>query len=98
MHTTSTIPFIAALALLTLMAAAQEPPAVTVTGGPLQGALVKGGGAVFKGIPFAAPPLVDLRWREPMPGEAVDRCSRGHELWRTVHAGRRGSQRRLSLH
>ena len=67
MHTTSTIPFIAALALLTLMAAAQEPPAVTVTGGPLQGALVKGGGAVFKGIPFAAPPLGDLRWREPMP-------------------------------
>jgi len=25
------------------------------------------GGAVFRGIPFAQPPLADLRWREPMP-------------------------------
>ncbi len=67
MHRKSRIPSIAALAFLTLMAAAQEPPTVTVTGGTIQGALLKSSVAVFKGIPFAAPPVDDLRWREPMP-------------------------------
>jgi para-nitrobenzyl esterase len=41
---------------------------VSVTGGAIQGRMLEApGGAVFKGVPFAAPPLGDLRWRPPAP-------------------------------
>ena len=43
-------------------------PIVTVTGGHIQGRLLPApGGAAFKGIPYAAPPVGDLRWRETQP-------------------------------
>ena len=58
------------LALLTCASFAQEAPSVAVTGGKIQGMLLKSGGAVFKGIPFAAPPVGELRWREPDPVKA----------------------------
>merc|ERR1712086_80761 len=40
-------------------------PVVTVSSGKLQG-LVEGPIQVFRGIPFAAPPIEDLRWRPPV--------------------------------
>ncbi len=49
-------------------AAGAADPVISVTGGKIQGRLLPApGGAAFKGIPFAAPPLGDLRWREPAP-------------------------------
>jgi para-nitrobenzyl esterase len=54
------------LALATFTIFAEAPPTVTITTGQLRGSTL-GSGAVFKGIPFAAPPTGDLRWREPMP-------------------------------
>jgi para-nitrobenzyl esterase len=52
---------------LAMVAGAGADPVVAVTGGQVRGALLEKGGAVFKGVPFAEPPVGDLRWREPMP-------------------------------
>jgi para-nitrobenzyl esterase len=45
-------------------------PAVAVEGGQIQGAFEENGKvAVFKGVPFAAPPVGKLRWQPPQPLE-----------------------------
>src|SRR5574341_1645949 len=60
------------LAAMTAAAGSQTPapsltpPVVRVDTGELQGA-VDDGVPSFKGIPFAAPPVGDLRWRPPQP-------------------------------
>jgi para-nitrobenzyl esterase len=45
---------------------AQQPAPIRVEGGLVQGTS-EDGLAVFRGIPFAAPPVGDLRWRAPQP-------------------------------
>ncbi len=44
-----------------------DAPEAAVSGGRIQGSALERGGAVFKGIPFAQPPMGALRWREPQP-------------------------------
>ncbi len=62
-------PFVAIVVLLSaLSASAALPEPVKVEGGLLSG--VAGAAPdvrVFKGVPFAAPPVGDLRWRAPQP-------------------------------
>lgn len=47
-------------------AVAQQPAPVQVEGGLVQGT-AEYGLTVYRGIPFAAPPVADLRWRAPQP-------------------------------
>jgi para-nitrobenzyl esterase len=56
-----------ALSSPSVMAADVElTSAVAVTGGTVVG-VHQGSLSVFKGIPFAAPPVRELRWRAPAP-------------------------------
>ena len=61
---------IAALLALALQAGSPQPAVVAVTGGRVEGTPAAGGGALlFRGMPYAAAPLADLRWRAPQPVE-----------------------------
>ncbi|MEJ2866341.1 carboxylesterase family protein [Actinomycetospora sp. OC33-EN08] len=42
-------------------------PSVTVDGGELSGLTLADGVRAFLGVPYAAPPVGDLRWRPPQP-------------------------------
>ena len=54
------------LAAITFGVCAAERPVVKVDTGSLQGT-IEYGMQVFKNIPYAAPPVGDLRWRPPQP-------------------------------
>lgn len=56
--------FSAALLALATPAAAQL---ATVDGGAVHGKAMDDGTEIFRGIPFAAPPIEELRWKPPQP-------------------------------
>ena len=64
----------AGLALITAIyapaKASESTPVVSISTGQLRGSLTAEGVAVFKNIPFAQPPVGELRWREPLPAKA----------------------------
>lgn len=54
-----------ALALTLASSGATPGPVVRADDGPVRGEALPGGGGLFRGIPFAAPPIGPLRWRAP---------------------------------
>jgi len=62
---------VAAVATVVLVSVARMPAAVsdpvTTDAGKLSGVTLKSGVRAFKGIPFGAPPVGDLRWKDPQP-------------------------------
>jgi len=72
---TATVFFGAALLGLTACGDAPETPAAIIETpqGPVQGVTTDNPMITnFKGIPFAAPPVGDLRWRAPAPAPTWD--------------------------
>jgi len=89
-------PFAACLvALYCSSAAAAQDPVVTTVAGKLRGRITDGI-ATFKGVPYAAPPVGALRWKETMPvpawpgiRDASDYgapCAQGDRKWNTATA------------
>ncbi len=65
-------------------------PILSIEGGQVQGIATDNAGVtVYKGIPYAAPPIGNLRWKEPQPVKAwkgVKLCDRfGHPGYQSVH-------------
>lgn len=75
----------------TTTSGAQSAPTITVAGGRLEGVFMEKGGAVFKGIPYAQPPVGELRWREPVPTNSWsgvrDATNFGAPCMQTTRAG-----------
>ena len=49
--------------------ASGETPVIRISNGALKGTISQSGVRAYKGIPFAQPPVGNLRWKEPQPAK-----------------------------
>ena len=83
------------LTLCVLVAAActtaQKNPVLTIEGGQIQGVVLDDapGVTVYRGIPYAAPPIGENRWKAPqpvIPWDGVRQCDKfGHPPFQAAH-------------
>ena len=78
------------VAALSMAACTEKNPVLTIEGGRIQGVPTGTPGVtVYKGIPFAAPPVGGLRWKAPqpvIPWEGVKMADTwGHPAWQAAH-------------
>jgi len=60
--------FIAFASMFVMFSCADKNPVLTIEGGQIQGVQTENPGVyVYRGIPYAAAPTGDLRWKEPQP-------------------------------
>jgi len=79
-----------AAAVLLMTGCAEKNPVLTIEGGQVRGVPTQTPGVtVYRGIPFAAPPVGELRWKEPqpvIPWEGVKVADTwGHPAWQAAH-------------
>jgi para-nitrobenzyl esterase len=76
-------------------------PIASVNAGLLRGSLTYDGEAVFKNIPFAEPPVGNLRWHEPVPVKAWmgvrDAATFGPACYQSGHLNATSSEDCLQL-
>ena len=83
--------FLSVCVLAVACTSARKNPVLTVEGGQIQGVQLPEDSevTVFRGIPYAAPPIGENRWREPqpvVPWEGVRLCDRfGHPPFQAAH-------------
>ncbi len=82
------IHFFTAVVILTCLTDCQTPTSspddltIQVDGGLISGTPVGFDGQVraYKGIPYAAPPVGDLRWKPPQPAKGWDGVRETHQF------------------
>jgi para-nitrobenzyl esterase len=87
-------------AMTTAMAGAKADPIrdpIQVSGGLVTGATLADGVRAYKGIPYAKPPVGDLRWRPPEPvaswsGTRAADNQKYYAFWDKVAAGWKGAE------
>ena len=64
---------------------------VKTANGSVEGVTEPSGIHVYRGIPFAAPPTGELRWKPPQPVKNWDGRSQADAVRPALHAARRSS-------
>jgi len=70
--------YLAIVLQLTLIVSAQKNPKVKVEQGTLEGIILKSGIQNYRGIPYAEPPVGELRWKAPQPAKKWSGIRQAH--------------------